>query len=86
VIADVLMERHAELEELVRQLLAKGATGDLRAAQTLIRYLDQAYGRPSDTPAGASDAHDDLPQLSREERARMIAELRQQLGGEDAAA
>jgi hypothetical protein len=80
VIADVLTEEHLALEELVRSLIKQGAGGDLRAAQTLVRYLDQAYGRPTETVPDSMGQLDGLPQLSREERARLIAELRERVG------
>jgi hypothetical protein len=80
VIADTLTEEHAKVEETVRALLNAAAGGDTRAASTLVRFLDQAYGRPTESVPDSMGELDGLPQLSREERARLIAELRQRVG------
>jgi hypothetical protein len=81
-IALVLIEEREALAELVKNLIRSGAAGDMRAAQTLVRYLDQGLGRVEEHKA-QQPGDDDLASIPREERAQMIAELRRQIAERD---
>lgn len=78
VIARVLIEEREALAETVRTLLRAGSGGDLRAAQTLVRYLDQGLGKVEQNPAGGSSEDAPLSQLTKEERAGLRAWLQDQ--------
>ena len=76
-IANGLIEKREALAQLVGNLLDSGAAGDVRAAQTLIRYLDQALGKVEQN-AAAAQPDEGLASWSREERARYRAWLEDQ--------
>jgi ribosomal protein L17 len=48
VVAAVLEERALEVRRTVEHLLTAAATGDRAAAQSLLPWIDQALGRPTE--------------------------------------
>ena len=73
VIANVLIQEAEALAGTVRNLLRFGAAGDLKAAQTLVCYLDQGLGEVQQATGQVSSQDAPLASLTREERAQVGA-------------
>ncbi|HKB40462.1 MAG TPA: hypothetical protein VKD72_28820 [Gemmataceae bacterium] len=74
-LAHVFAERATEVRATIELLLSKAATGDVRSAQLLLPYLDQALGRPTErTEVTQATSPDDVRALDSAQLQALVAE------------
>lgn len=86
VVAEALLEKALEIRQAIFVLADSAASGDVRSAQALIPWLDQALGKPTErVEHTAPVTPEDLQGLDTAELQRLVAEGRRrrlQLVGE----
>jgi hypothetical protein len=78
VIAEKLVREAEKVDRVVGHLLDAAASGDIAAANALVRYFDQALGKPTERVEHRVPATvEDLDEMSEEELGRLVAQGRQ---------
>jgi len=73
-VAAVFAEKATEVRKTVELLLTKASEGDLRSAQLLLPYLDQALGRPTErTEVLQASSPDDVREMDSAQLQALVA-------------